>query len=56
MAVMAKCSLSTYQLAEEAQETSNPGLNFLWKVAMTYGVESMKEFWAGPGKSGVLST
>ena len=46
---LAGCSLSSYQLMEEAQPDSNPGLNMICKVAKTYGVESVKEFWSGPG-------
>lgn len=45
----AKVALSTYQLMEEGRPSANPGIKTIWKVAQVYGVESLKEFWAGPG-------
>ena len=55
VATRAKVALSTYQLIEEGRPSANPGLKTLWKVARVYGVESLKEFWAGPGNQ-YLST
>lgn len=55
VAKRASCALSTYQLMEEGRPSANPGIKTLWKVAQVYGVDSLKEFWAGPGTN-ILST
>ena len=55
VASKASVALSTYQLMEEGRPSANPGLKTLWKVARVYGVESLKEFWSGPGQQ-YLST